>query len=116
MKRSTPLKRTVELLRRTRLRSMSAKRRAELPTRREVVEAIARRDGYRCRGADLVPEVTCWGPLDPDEWELRSARPGGHLDIDNVWLLCRAHHNWKHAHPIEAGERGLRPRSWRTAT
>lgn len=56
-----------------------------------------------------MPEVECHGPLDADEYDLRSARPGGHLDPANVQMLCRAHHDWKHAHPVEAARRGLRP-------
>lgn len=107
MKRS-PLKRTGAPLRRTPLKQQSAKRRAERGTRADVAAAALARD-RGCVAALTVPEIRCWGPLDPDEWDLRSARPGGHLDLDNVQTLCRGHHDWKHAEPIEAAHRGLRP-------
>lgn len=52
--------------------------------------------------------MACGGRLDCDEWDLRSAG-GDHLALDNVQTLCRNHHDWKHAHPIEAAHYGLRP-------
>ena len=73
-----------------------------------------RRSGGQCVAKDLVPEIDCWGPLDADEVAPRSARPGGHLIADNVQMLCRAHHDWKHAYPNEAAARGLRAWSWET--
>ena len=96
-------------LRRTRLNPMSAKRRAETPNRTAVIAEVAARDGAHCKAALLVPEVRCWGPLDADEYDPRAQRPGGHLDPANVQLLCRAHHDWKDAEPVEAARRGLRP-------
>ena len=107
--RKTPLARGTSQLARTPLARESKKRKAERPLRRAVVEAVKERDGERCWAVDAVPELACWGPLDPDEHELRSARPGGHLDPENVRMICRAHHDWKHLHPIEAARRGLRP-------
>jgi len=115
MKRGEPLKRNKGLdrgtseLKRTRLQPMSKKRRSEAAERRAVVAEAHARDGGRCVAADLVPHVTCWGPLDGDEIVKRSARPGGHLDAANVQGLCRAHHSWKDDHPIDAARVGLRP-------
>lgn len=68
-----------------------------------------RRAGGRCQLADVVPEITCWGPLDADEIAGRGRRPGGHLDVDNVQIACRAHHEWKTREPLEAARRGLAP-------
>lgn len=90
------------------LARQSARRRSERAARSAVVEAARRRDGGRCVAAELVPEIECWGPLDGDEIVLRSGRPGGHLDVDNVQTICRGHHEWKDRHPAEAVARGLR--------
>lgn len=92
-----------------RLPPRSSKRIAEADERRAVVAEVVARDGHWCQAITLVPEVKCGGPLDADEWELRSARPGGHLDPSNVQMLCRAHHDWKGREVIEAAHRGLRP-------
>jgi 5-methylcytosine-specific restriction endonuclease McrA len=93
------------------LRSQSARRAAERTERARVRQIVEARD-RRCVAAIIVPEVICAGPMDVDEIVPRSARPGGHLDPDNCQLLCRAHHDWKHAHPADAADRGLRRWSW----
>lgn len=95
-----------------RLPAQSAKRKRESAARAQVNRDALYRAGNRCQAIDLVPEVTCWGPLDVDEIKARGVNPGGHLDETNVQVLCRGHHDWKHAHPNEASERGLRRRSW----
>jgi hypothetical protein len=105
MKRS-PMKRS------GRLRQQSAKRAAERDERAWVREDALHRAGHRCCAIDIVPEVTCWGPLDVDEIRSRGVNPGGHLDTANTQVLCRAHHDWRHAHPAEARARGLRRESW----
>lgn len=97
------------LERRTPLRKQSRKRAKEQAARRQVVADALERADYTCKARDLVPAIACWGPLDVDEYEARSARPGGHLDPDNVQVLCRRHHNWKHEHPLDAAAVGLRP-------
>lgn len=71
-----------------------------------------RKAGGRCEARLVVPEVTCWGPLDVDEVIPRGVRPGSHLEPEHVQVLCRAHHDWTHAHPQEAAARGLRKWSW----
>lgn len=121
MKRRKRLRADPEKVRDWRTRSRkalpneSAKRRAEREARRAAVDAVLARDGYRCVARDLVPEVTCWGPLDADERASRGVAPGGHLDVDNVQVLCRGHHEWRHANPTEARARGLRVESWERA-
>ena len=94
------------------LNRVSPKRKAEESERASVVAAAMERAGGRCEAAVLVPEVACWGVLDPDEVVPRGVYPKGHLDLDNVRMHCRGHHDWKHAHPVEAVERGLRKWSW----
>lgn len=106
--RKQPMNRGSAQLKRTPLARESSKRRGERDARRDAIETAVGRDGARCAIADAVPEIVCWGPLDPHEFEFRSARPGGHLDGDNVRMICRAHHDWVHAEPIEAARRGLR--------
>lgn len=102
LERRTPLKRGGPI------RQQSKKRVAERSERERVVAAVKARAGGRCEARFMVPEVKCWGPMDVDEYVLRSAG-GSHLDEENCQLLCRGHHDWKHAEPILAAERGLRP-------
>lgn len=94
------------------LPSQSRRRREERDEREDVREEVLDRAGYRCEADELVPEVTCSGRLDVDEVIPRGVNPGGHLDPDNCQVLCRAHHDWKHANPAEAVSRGLRRWSW----
>jgi hypothetical protein len=122
MKRSTPLARTTGPKARKRwpdptkprpqVKRESEKRKAERPARDAVREEALRRAGYRCQLQDVVPEVKCWHPpgepLDCDEIAQRGVAPGGHLDVDNVQVACRAHHDWKGTNRIEAEKRGVR--------
>ena len=109
MKRPGPLRRTTPLRSRQRLAQRSKRRVGETSARSEAIRQAIARDGNRCWAQDLVPEVACWGPLDADEYDPRAQRPGGHLDPTNVQMLCRAHHDWKHTHPIDAARAGLSP-------
>lgn len=109
VKRSGPPERRTPLRSRQRLPNRSKRRVSESRQRSETIQAVVARDGRRCWAADLVPEVECWGPLDADEYDLRSARPGGHLDPTNVQLLCRLCHSAKHALPKHSAVLGLRP-------
>jgi len=97
--------------RRTRIKPMSQKRRDEAPARQQVREETMRRAGHQCEAIGRVPEVRCWGPLDVDEIEGRGVHPGAHLNPELTQVLCRAHHNWKHANPAEARARGLTRKS-----
>lgn len=115
MKRSGPIKRSTALERKsamarhpTSLRRSSSKRRAA-----EITDAarqeIAQRD-RGCVGARLVPDVTCWGPMDPHHILRRSQ--GGSNDPENLVTLCRAHHDWVHGNPSASNDLGLLRRSW----
>jgi 5-methylcytosine-specific restriction endonuclease McrA len=95
------------------MKPMSERRRAEREEREIVREAALASAGFRC-SAPGVGGVRCSGPLDVDEIIPRGVRPGGHLEQDNVQVLCRAHHDWKHANPREAVAAGLRRWSWDT--
>lgn len=99
-------------MKRARVKAMSDKRMLERQERRAVVELVISRAYGKCKAADLVPEIECYGPMDVDEIIPRSQYPGGHLDIDNCQLLCRSHHDWKHAYPEAAAALGLRKWSW----
>lgn len=70
--------------------------------------AVVRRDG-ECVGRRLVPEVACFGRLDPHHVLRRSQ--GGLDTPENLILLCRSCHDWVHAHPALSVERGLLRRS-----
>jgi len=107
MNRSAPLQRRTPLARGGPLPRESAKTKRERPDRMRVQEVTRARHGGVCEAKDLVPEVRCWGPVDVDEIAPRGRRPGGHLDDTNTQCLCRAHHDWKHAHPRRALELGL---------
>lgn len=124
LERRTPLKRgkpprrsTPEAIREWERRSrraipvMSKKRKAERLRRAEIVLAARQRDGG-CVGRRLVPDVECRGPLDPHEIIPRSAWRAGYLVLSNVVTCCRGHHDWIHAHEIEAHALGLHGYSW----
>ncbi len=98
-------------MKRTRLAPRSPKRLGEQGARWAVIAAVHLRD-RTCRGESVVPEVECGGRLDVDEITPRGVRPGAHLEVDECQLLCRRHHDWKHAHAVEAERRGLRRWSW----
>lgn len=116
--RRTPLRRGKPLAGGSTLRrggplpAESVKRKAERPVRAAVRAERLYRAGGRCCMVQLVPEVQCWGPLDVDEIKSRGVNPGGHLDVENTQLACRAHHQWRTEHPELAHERGLRKKSW----
>lgn len=63
-----------------------------------------RRDGMRC--------VLCGAGshLDPHHRKFKSR--GGLDGFDNLLTLCRTDHDWVHAHPAAAEERGLVVPSW----
>lgn len=100
------------LRRRTPLRQVSAKRRAERPVRDEVREQTLRRAGFRCEAPGAFG-IRCSGGL-PDVHEVhpRGVKPGSHLDPGVTMALCRAHHRYATDHPQEAHDAGLRLWSW----
>lgn len=99
-------------MKRTRVRRQSEKALSNRERRRQVVAAVRRRDSNRCRGRDVVPDVFCNGDLEPHELILRSGWHDGIYDIDNVLLLCHAHHRWTHDNPDAAHAVGLRKWSY----
>lgn len=101
MKRS-PLRRGGPLRRRTRLAPMSAKRRASMPARAEVREAVFRRDGgcVLAIWADLAGP--CFGPL--TFHHRRKASAGGAYSEANGLTLCARHNGWVEDAPSAARE------------
>lgn len=81
---------------RPRLRWQSKKRRREAKRRREVVEIVTARDGWRCHAAGVLPgqcqTISDRQELEPHEIRPRGRQPGSHLDPDQVRLLCPYHH------------------------
>lgn len=111
-RRSTPEKlREWERRSRKPLPRQSVKRRREALARAEVAVAARQRDGG-CVARTLVPDVACAGRLDPHERISRARWPGGHLVLDNVVTLCRAHHDWAHVHEQAAIDVGILAPSW----
>ncbi len=64
-----------------------------------------------CHARDLVPEVDCWGGLDPQHIGPRSTHPGQRTDPSNITPVCRGHHHWIDDHPAKAEARGLHRRA-----
>lgn len=94
------------------LRSVSPKRENERPARDALRQAALERADWRCQAKYLVPEIDCafYGDrgLEVDEVIPRNGWISGHLELDNVQVLCPAHHDWKTANPRAAHKRGLR--------
>lgn len=87
-----------------RLAPMSKKRRAALPQREQVRNAVTARG---CQGPLMGAPLPCAGPLDPHEPRGGSERNLTWLDVEQVICLCRRHHDWVHAHPRAAYALGL---------
>lgn len=103
MKRS-PLKRKTAIKRNTPLKAVSKKRRGQRGVPQEIYAAVVLRD-RSCIAERLVPTLNCWGRLDPHHKQRRSQ--GGEDTIENLVLLCRAHHDWVHANPAASLKLGL---------
>jgi hypothetical protein len=108
IRRRAPIKRT----RLKRSQTSAERMEAALPKRARVVEAAWKRDGGQCQAKHLVEDVRCGGPLDPHEIIPRSAWRAGVHELDNVLIVCRAHHRWIDNHPHAAHELGLHKFSW----
>lgn len=94
MKRGKPLK----------ARSASGARRNKGAVPTDIYEAVLARDGG-CVARALMPEVTCWGRIDPHHVLRRSQ--GGPDHVDNLVSLCRAHHSAVHEQVARAKNLGL---------
>jgi predicted restriction endonuclease len=53
-----------------------------------------------CVAQRLVAEVQCSGHLDAHHVLMRSQ--GGQDTVQNLKMLCRAHHDWVHRHPAKS--------------
>lgn len=73
-----------------------------------VYDAVVERD-CGCVAQRSLPEVLCFGRLDPHHVLRRSQ--GGHDTEDNLITLCSAHHRWVHEHPAKSYEMGYLKRS-----
>lgn len=95
LKRKTPL-RGASALRRSPMKQTRSKK---LAVPKEVYSEVVLRDGG-CVARRLVPDIACYGRLDPHHVLRRSQ--GGLDTADNLVTLCRAHHDWVHANPARA--------------
>lgn len=78
-------------MKRSRIKPMSAKRRAELEQRPRIRAAVFLRDGYRCRLAGIDGAGRCFGDLTPHH--VVKASQGGAYDIGNLVSLCAQHND-----------------------
>lgn len=95
------------------LAKVGAKRQAEEEEWRALKERVRERDNGTCQAGalGLAPEARCWGPLDPDHFVPVGWWAAGRLVDDNVWSLCRGHHDYKHDDLERAVELGLASRT-----
>lgn len=112
LERRKPLRRGRPLRARKKLRTYSDRRASEREERALVAGEALVRDRRTCQAAAKVPDVDCWGPLDPHEIIPRSAWAAGYLVLDNVIMVCRGHHRWIDRHPDAAHAVGLHGYSW----
>ena len=118
MKRTGFANRGSSQLRRSRLKPVSDKRRAQFPRRAEVRREVIARDGG-CVMRDSWPH-RCWHPGGPGEFdvhEIRAKGDGGDwLDPANCVTLCRIAHDHItfDADGVELGKKlGLVDKEWR---
>ena len=96
-------------LKRGRIRPVSLKRQWENRERQAMADRRwpDRRDGTVMCGVPCCPQRAS----DLHEPKFRS-RLGSITDPENAIPVCREHHDWIHAHPLEAHELGLAVNSW----
>jgi 5-methylcytosine-specific restriction endonuclease McrA len=96
------------------VRAWERKPRKPIPVRRwgldpELARACYARDGGCVMrpelGGDRPGPASCYGRLDPHHVLPRGR--GGADELSNLVTLCRAHHDWVHAHPSVARPAGL---------
>ncbi len=104
----------VAAVKRSRLRSVSAKRAAA----RVAAEPLVQQVFYRDRGCVLVEHQAvagqCLGRLTPHH--LRKAGQGGAWTLPNLVALCARHNGWIENHPDLAHDMGLVIRTGETYT
>lgn len=94
LRRKTPLKRTPFVVRRKKAQGVP----------KDIYAQVVLRD-QGCRASLLAPDVRCFGRLDPHH-VLRKSQ-GGPDTLDNLVLLCRAHHDHVHRNPAWSKSVGL---------
>lgn len=103
-------------MKRSRLRPVSEKRRAENVERQKLMlEKFGPREEWRCKLRDdpLAQGVLgpCFGEVNGHEIVKRS-RGGSIVDMEIVVLLCNAHNDAVEMHPKESARMGLAAHSW----
>ena len=89
------------------MKRVSDKRRAERGEYDRAVQRAFARDRHTCRAVAVWPESgECSGRLDPHH-VLPLGRGGPRCDVENIYALCRRHHDAVHAQPMTARELGL---------
>jgi hypothetical protein len=91
-------------MKRSPIRAVSKKKRAQVAAWRQTRLVVIKRD-VTCRAAELAPEVRCWGR--EEIHHLRRRSQGGTDLPANLALVCEAHHFHVHAHPEWAASVGL---------
>lgn len=87
-------------------RSRKPSRVAHFAAVAEACRTALERDGG-CLAAPLVPEVRCWGKLDPQHVIPQGVRRDLAADPENIVGCCRGHHEWIGDHPEAARALGL---------
>lgn len=106
IRRRTPLRATLEQVRAWERRSRKALPVHRRGTPSELRDAALIRDGgCKMRGVAGHGCPPCWGPIDPHHVLPRGR--GGPDELSNLVALCRAHHDWVHAHPDLSKPLGL---------
>lgn len=77
-------------MKRTRIKAMSDKRRADIERRDEVRAAVFLRDRYRCQLEGVEGAGRCWGPLEMHEKRKASQMTDSYTEENGV-ALCRGH-------------------------
>ena len=103
-------------MKRTPLRPVSPKRRAENVVYAAFRESILERDDWRCRfwnftkpedEMDVSLPIACTPFLEVHHLASRKAFPAGLMEPTNVVTLCSRHHQHVTEHPAWAEARGL---------
>ena len=95
-------------MKRTPLKRTGIKRTKTKPVPKQVYADVLARD-MGCRAAGVI-RIPCAGRIDPHHVKRRSQ--GGQDTVENLISLCRAHHDWVHAHPDESYQLGFLKHGW----
>ena len=93
------------LVKRSRLKPVSDKRRAYLEELDSMRPAVKERSGGWCEFGHCRAEAT-------EVHHIRRRSQGGGNELSNLIDLCNGHHKFIHAHPSEAFEMGLLRHNW----